>query len=276
MAARKAQTVLKIDNRYYLDHSKRFHRFEYRPYALSLFNIPSQIASFKEINRFVYPRCSNKYVYNFLRHFHLDKDVYDEVSLPSYNQLINIPSKDAYLTGYFQKFEYIENDVQEIERIFTFTDKLPKSHETISNIIKTESNAVCIVFRRGDYVNHPVLGIIELGYYYKAIEILKSKFSNLHFFIFSDDIPWCINNFKPKNCTITFVDAKYTGMFGGNYLQLMMLCSHFIIPNSTYPYWAALLSKHNPNKLVIAPKVWYRGQDPNTRNSILPPSWIAL
>lgn len=62
----------------------------------------------------------------------------------------------------------------------------------------------------------------------------------------------------------------------GYYLQLMMLCNHFIIPNSTYPYWAALLSEHSPNKIVIAPKVWYRGQDEKQRNNILPPDWIAI
>ena len=71
------------------------------------------------------------------------------------------------------------------------------------------------------------------------------------------------------------MDQKYTGLFAGNYLQLMMLCSHFIIPNSTYPYWAALLSEHNPKKLVIAPKIWYKGQNYD-RNAILPPEWIAI
>ncbi|HIZ85038.1 MAG TPA: alpha-1,2-fucosyltransferase [Candidatus Coprenecus stercoravium] len=56
----------------------------------------------------------------------------------------------------------------------------------------------------------------------------------------------------------------------------MMLCNHFIIPNSTYPYWAALLSNTNQNKIVIAPKIWYKGQQPNTKNSILPSDWIAI
>ena len=271
--AKNNNQILKIDNLYYRDKSKRLHRFEYRPYALSLFD-NLQIATPKEINRFVLPRIFNKYIYHTLKYLHRDRFVYDETQLNTYDKLINIPTQDAYITGFFQKYEYIENNICELKQIYRFKDELPNSHLGIASEIKKQENAVCIVFRRGDYVNHPTLGIIGLDFYYKALEILRSKISNPVFFIFSDDIPWCKANFRTDG-KVVFVDQKYTGAFAGNYLQLMMLCSHFIIPNSTYPYWAALLSEHNLQKLVIAPKVWYKGQDYD-RNNILPPEWLAI
>lgn len=271
VAAKHNKAELKIDNLYYKDTSKRFHRFEYRPYALSLFKIPSTIATHSEINKFIFPRCKNKYIYHLFKHFHRDRNIFDENTLPTYKQLVNIPTTEAYLTGFFQKYEYFGNDIADIEQIFQFKENLPSTHKDISDFIKQTPNSVCVVFRRGDYVNHPVLGIIGLDFYFKAIALLQKQIPDLHLFVFSDDIPWCINNFKPQNCHVSFVDPKYTGPFGGYYLQLMMLCNHFIIPNSTYPYWAALLSKQNPNKIVIAPKLWYKGQDPKIRNQILPP-----
>lgn len=273
VAAKNNNQELKIDNLYYADKSKRLHRFEYRPYALSLFD-NLQIATPKEINRFVLPRVFNKYIYHALKYLHRDRWIYNGSQLNTYDKLINIPTDDAYITGFFQKYEYIENDISDLKRIFQFKDELPESHSGIATEIANKENAVCVVFRRGDYVNHPVLGIVNLDFYYKAVEIIKSKLLNPVFFVFSDDISWCRANFKIQD-EVFFVDQKYTGLFAGNYLQLMMLCSHFIIPNSTYPYWAALLSEHNPKKLVIAPKIWYKGQNYD-RNAILPPEWIAI
>ena len=274
VAAKNADTELKVDNLYYRDHSKRMHRFMYRPYALSLLRISATIATPRDISRFVLPRIFNKYIYHFLRLFYRKHtNVFSESELPSYKDLLALP-KDAYLYGFFQKYDYLKNNFDDIRREFTFKDLLPESFAPIVNNIQTTNDAICVSFRRGDYVGHPVLGIIDLPWYNRALEVFKE---GGHLFVFSDDIKWCIDNFRPHNrFTVTFVDQKYTGPMGGYYMQLMMLCEHFVIPNSTYPYWAALLSKRSSNKIVVAPKVWYKGQDETMRNPILPDDWIAI
>ncbi|HIZ85037.1 MAG TPA: alpha-1,2-fucosyltransferase [Candidatus Coprenecus stercoravium] len=191
VAAKHKLQNLKIDKRYYLDTSKRFHRFQYRPYALSLFNIPSEEATFQEINQFVLPRFRNKYLYHLLKNLHRDHNVYNEKVLATYNDLINISTDDAYLTGYFQKYEYFSNHLDEIKRIFTFKDPLPESYNEVIQAISQTDNSICIVFRRGDYVGHPTLDIINLEFYYQAIDILRSFINDINIFVFSDDIPWC-------------------------------------------------------------------------------------
>ncbi len=277
VAAKHAGTAFKLDNLYYRDHSRRWSRFEYRPFALGLLNISGTVATPDEISRFTYPRKYNKYLYHFLRRFHRDCNVLTETDFPDSAALASAPA-DCYLKGYFQRYEYFGAYLDSLKKEFSFREPLPESSREMADEIRCGgSNAVCIVFRRGDYVGHPVLDVVTLDFYYRALEVLDMPDARL--FVFSDDIPWCRANFTPPRQfyrDLTFVDQKFTGPMGGEYLQLMMLCGHFIIPNSTYPYWAALLSETNPGKKVIAPKVWFNGQNPDIRNTILPPDWIAI
>lgn len=94
------------------------------------------------------------------------------------------------------------------------------------------------------------------------------------FFVFSDDIDWCRKNFTLKNFMCEFVDQSLTGPNAGWYLQLIAACKHFIIPNSTYGWWGAWHGKH-PGKIVIAPRIWYKGQSEYI-NAIIPGHWISL
>jgi hypothetical protein len=54
--------------------------------------------------------------------------------------------------------------------------------------------------------------------------------------------------------------------------MLMTLCDDFIIPNSTFSWWAAWLSKAE-NKTVICPSKWLKHID---KQSNVPNDWIKI
>lgn len=59
-------------------------------------------------------------------------------------------------------------------------------------------------------------------------------------------------------------------------LYIMSLCKHNIIANSSFSWWAAWLNQ-NPDKIVVAPKVWLgpARADVDTTD-LIPENWIKI
>jgi hypothetical protein len=146
----------------------------------------------------------------------------------------------------------------------------PHTLSLLTNI--RESNSVMINVRRADYLNTDFHGVFGMDYINSAVKIVESKVENPKYFIFSDDIEWCIENIDLPNMTI--VNHSYKGPKFSHYLQLMMNCKHFIIPNSSFAWWSACLNQ-NTDKIVIAPKRWFNRDDINTID-LIPDNWLRI
>jgi hypothetical protein len=129
------------------------------------------------------------------------------------------------------------------------------------------SNTVSMHIRRGDYVEandfHPVQNI---EYYEKALDMIGDYQKLL---IFSDDIEWCKTNLQFRN--INFCD----GFSPIEDMMIMSRCSHNIIANSSFSWWAAQLNE-NEKKKVIAPTKWFGPKLNLETKDIIPETWIKI
>lgn len=170
----------------------------------------------------------------------------------SIEQLVN-DKKVYYYCGCWYPVDLIKKNYEEIIQDFIFPIFEDEKNLKIKDKIE-ETNSISLHIRRGDYLGHTLFGgICGEEYYQNAIGIILNKVKNPVFFIFSNDIEWC-----KKNLNIDY-PSYYIDWNKGEEsfrdMQLMSLCKHNIIPNSSFSWWGAWLNKNN-NKIVIAPKNW--------------------
>lgn len=135
----------------------------------------------------------------------------------------------------------------------------------------TKTNSVSIHVRRGDYLTPKNIeifgGICTLEYYKQAIEEIKKRLSNPKFFIFSNDIEWCEENFKELQPTYISWNAGNDSIYD---MYLMSCCKANIIANSSFSYWGARLGTNN---IVVYPNKWFNNQP---TPDIFDESWISI
>jgi hypothetical protein len=57
-------------------------------------------------------------------------------------------------------------------------------------------------------------------------------------------------------------------------MMVMSKCKHGIIANSSFSWWPTWLNE-NPDKIVIAPDIWFNDGTIQI-DDIIPPDWIKL
>jgi len=192
-------------------------------------------------------------------HFHFSEGAYNS-------------SADVYLIGYWQSARYFQEIEAIIREDFTFADPLSEAaSQMLSPIVA--ANSVCLNVRRGDFVVNPFHGTYGNKYFEEADRVLNRRLKDYHYFVFSDDIEWCIENIK-LDVPTTFVTHEYAGPKFQDYLRLMSTCKHFVIPNSSFAWWAVWFNQE-PDRIVIAPRNWF--QDPSYDTSdLIPSEWIRI
>lgn len=180
---------------------------------------------------------------------------------------------NTFVSGFFQSIKYF--DAELAREIFSFIAQPEGENKELSEKMNLE-NSVSIHIRRGDYLkSHHINFYNQLGqeYYTAAIEKIKEHTLNPQFYVFSDDVNWVEENLKLDNATYV---KHNTGVNSWRDLMLMCRCKHNIIANSSFSFWGAFLNQ-NPQKMVIAPKIWFSGDDADKKTTdLFPKDWILV
>ncbi|NMB83852.1 alpha-1,2-fucosyltransferase [Candidatus Roizmanbacteria bacterium] len=229
-----------------------------RDYELSIFDIKATLATREDLNKMgvMENRIVNRLLYLIEDRLSikLNKKIVTERPPYRFNHSVLSLTDNIYLQGYWQDENYFKDIENIIRKDFTFTNPLDEKNRQIVDLIK-KTDSVSIHVRRGDYVSNPLtkakLGVLPFGYYKKSIDKIKKMVKKPVFFVFSDDIPWCRHNLKIGD-NVYFIDHN-KGIYSYRDMQLMSLCRHNIIANSTFSWWAGWLND-DKRKIIIKPK----------------------
>lgn len=203
--------------------------------------------------------------------YHFDNHRIDNTSLEKLEKI-----EDLYISGYYGDQKYFIENENIIRKEFTLKEPLNEENKRMRAEI-FNSNSVSIHIRRGDYVGNNFFADIKPKHYENAVNYISERTDqDIICYIFSDDIEWARKNLN-LNVKTVFVDINTAET---DYMELMLMaaCKHNIIANSTYSWWGAWLN-NNPNKIVIAPKVWYnnpKAQRYYAKGALVPNDWIKI
>jgi hypothetical protein len=256
---------LKLDLSYLQSENPK-SRHTKRNFELDKFKIKAEIATEHEIRAIRRQRWKNFFKPIWIKERH--DDCYEKFTKAG---------KTCYLDGFWQSENYFFNISEYIRSELQLKESFTENYfvgikEQIEN-----SNSVSLHFRRGDYVDNPVInqfhGVCSLDYYQQAVKWMVERMKNPHFFVFSDDIQWVKKNFN-SGFPMFFIEKSDEIHHSDFYL--MSLCKHNIIANSSYSWWAAWLNA-NDNKLVITPQKWYLNKKKQSKiNGLIPEKWIKI
>lgn len=268
--ATKLGVELKVDLCSLLDRSKG--DFVYRNYDLSIFELDAQFVTspslVKNLSKF-----KSASITKLLRNkVNRGRTYLKEIEFGFQTKFIDDTQDNSIFEGWFQSYKYFEEITPQIRKAFTFRNPiLPSSQELLNKI--QSSKAICLNVRRTDFLKVDNLNTTNKAYFLNAAKEMVKLVKDPVFFIFSDDVEWCRENILFDYPSIV-VAHEHKGEKFGNYMQLMIACKHFIIPNSSFAWWAVWLNQ-NASKNVIAPKNWFNDPTINT-SDLIPPNWLRI
>ena len=190
-----------------------------------------------------------------------------------YDKITNLdPKKDYCIVSYWTSEKYYADRIEELREEFAFDEPSDEENQRLLAQIDSE-NSVSVHIRRGDYLSAEYEGKFKLlggDYYSSAIEYIREKVSDPHFYVFSDDIECAREILKGVDNTV-FV-TNNTGRNSFRDMQLMSRCKHNIIANSTFSQWAGILNA-NEDRMVIYPKDYMAGEDTEVKQL---KGWVRL
>ncbi len=270
----KNNTELKLDTTALEDKSIK-GEFTIRTFQLDLFSIHATIASDNEIEKFKKSKIQKiKDLLLLYLPIQFNNLYIKEPYFHFFDKALNAP-KNSYIDGYWQSEKYFFSIREQLLKELKPKNKVSEKTAELEVDIKA-TQSVSIHVRRGDYIsiksNNDFYETCTSEYYTSAITYVCEKLEKPVLYVFSDEPAWFKQNVKTNYKTVYVTHNIGNQSFEDMYL--MSLCKCNIIANSSFSWWGAWLNA-NANKIVIAPKKWFKIKSKNSKD-LLPKEWIQL
>ena len=174
-------------------------------------------------------------------------------------------SDGTNVKGYFQSNKYFNHE--NVRAWYTF------KNERVSRVVKKYQNlnfdnSTGLHLRFGDKEHLPQYVIHRDTYYAKALNKVTHK---MHILVFSDEPECAKKHLHNTNEELIFIEGNdpYEDLY------LMSCCHDFVCSSSTISWWGAWLNSHQ-DKIIVAPKEWFRPGYHLQNYCLCPEDWISL
>jgi len=179
-------------------------------------------------------------------------------------------TKNVDISGWLQSEKYWEHCKKKVFNTLSVQEEIVKHvKEKFAEALK--KNTIAISIRRGDFVTNPNHYLLPIHFYLNALLKYFPEYKASNIIIFSDDFQYCKMEIKALP-NIYFA----AGLNAIEQLCLMSLCNDFIISNSTFSWWGAILGEKEGTAVIRSPH-YLEGPLKNQLNikDYYPERWIS-
>jgi hypothetical protein len=177
----------------------------------------------------------------------------------------------TFIVGYFQCETYLRHS-NVLKKMSSLT---PSTHVKEIKVFRLKSirdKPLIVHVRLGDYKNEESFGILGEEYYRKGINSLMTTGSFGRIWLFSDEPDIAIELIPPEFRALTDI-INEESFPPGAILEVMRYGKGYVIANSSFSWWGAILS-HSKNPPVVVPSPWFSKL--GTPNQLIPRDWIQV
>jgi len=236
-------------------------------YALARLHGDQAVFNFDQCYTPLQGKLSSNYSNGFFRNFsHSALLTIEHVYHESGHAFQVIPYKpNLQIRGYFQSEKYFAAYRDELSTKFCLPpENTANARHFLENMPGT---TVAVHVRRGDYVRSPhVHPLCPVTYYQQALDLFGDEAA---FVFISDEIQWVRERVRGSRVFYSPFEDELDDM------ALMIHSDHVVIANSSFSWWGAYLNR-NPNKRIIAPRIWFGPAGPKDQDDIIPEGWLKI
>jgi hypothetical protein len=155
------------------------------------------------------------------------------------------------LEGYWQSERYFSDHAKQIVKDLTFKDTSWLEGDPVAQAIQNSQNSTFLHVRSYKEVPGCADGhaALPVEYYLKALKAIENRINEeVKVFVFSDDLDWAREKLLPYiGANAVFVDPIRESNVNNTHrdFQLMRLCLHGIVANSSFSWWAGWLGEQD-------------------------------
>lgn len=199
------------------------------------------------------------------------------VHFNTFHQFEILPSRkrNKYIYGNYEHYGYIEEVLPQLRREFTIRTQPSEANRRMLEELSGQE-AVCVHIRRGDYLSPQwkMLNVCTFDYYQRAMDEVARRRPNAVFWIFTNthaDVEWIQENYRFRQ------PVRYVDLDNPDYeeLRLMRACRHFVLSNSTFSWWAAVLAE-GEDKVVAVPDRWLNNAQNDDTQGLYLKDWLRI